>query len=78
MLSLNGSKNSSPPNSTAEGRWLSKKVLQTLRLEPEVIDYVKDGDPKNWLTRINTTLSQLALGETVLTAKPNRKTKKAA
>ena len=78
MLSLNGSKNSSPPNSTAEGRWLSKKVLQTLRLEPEVIDYVKDGDPKNWLTRINTALSQLARGETVLTAKPNRKTKKAA
>jgi uncharacterized protein (DUF4415 family) len=78
VLSLNGSKNSSPPNSTAEGRWLSKKVLQTLRLEPEVIDYVKDGDPKNWLTRINTALSQLARGETVLTAKPNRKTKKAA
>jgi uncharacterized protein (DUF4415 family) len=44
-----------------------KKVLQTLRLDPEVIDYFKGEDPKNWLTRINNTLSQLARGEAVLT-----------
>ena len=55
-----------------------KKVLQTLRLDPEVIDYFKGEDPKNWLTRINSTLSQLARGEAVLTPKPKRKNKKAA
>ncbi len=56
----------------------SKKVLQTLRLDPEVIDYFKGDDPKNWLTRINSTLSQLARGEVVLTPKAKRKNKKAA
>lgn len=36
----------------------NKKVLVTLRLDPDVIEHFKEGGEKNWQTRLNAALRQ--------------------
>jgi len=57
---------------------IKKKVLQTLRLDPEVIEFFKGKNPKNWMTRVNDTLVKIARGEVELKPKSKRKQKQAA
>ena len=54
-----------------------KKILQTLRIDRDVIEYFKAGGP-HWQTRLNNALRKIVKGEFVERSKTSRKPDEAA